>query len=114
MTGKPKKHFLSAPLSSGAAQPNVFDCADCQSIGDKDVSPSSHVTANPLPPYLEALTASLSVVSALLALLTTLHRSGSTRNGGRRSFSGWVLRPDRCTEGTTTSSKLKHCSNKLL
>ena len=70
MTGKPEINFLSAPLFIGAAQPDIFDCGNRvqlrQSIGDKDASPSSHVTNNPHPPYLEALTASLNV----LALLT--------------------------------------------
>ena len=65
----------------------IFDGADrvhlCQSIGDKDMSPSFHVTTNPLPPYLEALTASLSILAALFDIADD---SGSTRNGGTSCF----------------------------
>ena len=95
MTGKPEKYFLSAPLSSGAAQPDIFDCADRvqrrQSIGDKDASPSSHVTANPLPPYLEALTASLSILTAFFDFADDTAQVWFDQEWGRKVVFGLVL-----------------------
>ena len=92
MTGKPEINFLSAPLFIGAAQPDIFDCGNRvqlrQSIGDKDASPSSHVTTYPLPPYLEALTASLSVLAALFGVADDAAQVWFDQERVHRSFSG--------------------------
>ena len=94
MTGKPKNYFLSAPLSSSAGQkPDIFDCANrvqlLQSIGDTDVSPSSHVTANSLPSYLEALTASLSILAALFGVADNTAQVWFDQEGGAQVVFWW-------------------------